>query len=292
VDGTVRRVKSGWEATGQSWQYDAERYAKVTAVRRIEQQAMRDYIATERCRMQFLREQLDDPYAEPCGRCDNCGGTTVPTGVGEATVSAARDRLGRPGVTVEPRRQWPAAMSALGVPLAGRISAAQMAAPGRAIARCTDLGYGSRVRELFAPSQADGDVPDDLVQAAVKVLAAWDWGERPAAVVSVGSRTRPQLVHSLASRLARIGRLPYLGSVEHVGAPQGSRSNSAQRLRAIYGTYQVPSAITAALPGLAGKPILLVDDRTDTGWTLTLVTRLLREAGAGPVYPFVLAVEA
>jgi ATP-dependent DNA helicase RecQ len=292
VDGAVRRVKSGWEATGQPWQYDAERYAKVAAVRLIEQQAMRDYIATERCRMQFLREQLDDPYAEPCGRCDNCGGTTVPTGVGEATVSAARDRLGRPGVTVEPRRQWPAAMSALGVPLAGRISAAQMAAPGRAIARFTDLGYGARVRELFTPGQADGDVPDDLVQAAVKVLAAWDWGERPAAVVSVGSRTRPQLVCSLASRLARIGRLPYLGSVEHVGAPHGSRSNSAQRLRAIYGTYQVPSAIAAALPGLAGKPILLVDDRTDTGWTLTLVTRLLREAGAGPVYPFVLAVEA
>ena len=42
----------------------------------------------------------------------------------------------------------------------------------------------------------------------------------------------------------------------------------------------------------ATKPILLVDDRTDTGWTLTLVTRLLREAGAGPVYPFVLAVDA
>jgi ATP-dependent DNA helicase RecQ len=292
VDGAVRRVKSGWEATGQPWQYDAERYAKVAAVRRIEQQAMRDYITTERCRMQFLREQLDDPYAAPCGRCDNCGGATVPTAVGAATVSAARDRLGRPGVTVEPRRQWPAAMTALGVPLSGRISAAQMAAPGRAIARFTDLGYGSRVRELFAPGQADGVVPDDLFQAAVNVLAAWDWGERPAAVVSVGSRTRPQLVHSIASRLARIGRLPYLGSVEHAGAPHGSRSNSAQRLRAIYSTYQVPRAITAALPGLAGKPILLVDDRTDTGWTLTLVTRLLREAGAGPVYPFVLAVEA
>ena len=142
---------------------------------------------------------------------------------------------------------------------------------------------------------AHGDL--EAVRTALEIdstlaNAAWDWGERPAAVVSVGSRTRPQLVHSLASRLARIGRLPYLGSVEHVGAPQGSRSNSAQRLRAIYGTYQVPSAITAALTGLAGKPILLVDDRTDTGWTLTLVTRLLREAGAGPVYPFVLAVDA
>jgi len=292
VDGAVRRVKSGWEATGQPWRYDAERYAKVAAVRQAEQQAMRDYIATDGCRMQFLREQLDDPYAEPCGRCDNCGGTAVPTGIGAATVDAARERLGRPGVTIEPRRQWPSAMSTLGVPLAGRIPAGELATPGRAIARFTDLGYGARVRALFAPDEIDGDVPDDLFQAAVKVLAAWDWGERPVAVVSIDSRTRPQLVHSIAARLAKIGRLPYLGGVRHTGASSAGRSNSAQRLRAVCGAYQLPGELDAALPALGGKPILLVDDRTDTGWTLTVVTQLLRQAGAGPVYPFTLAVEA
>ncbi len=294
VDGAVRRVKSGWEATGQPWRYDAERYAKVAAVRQAEQQAMHDYIATDGCRMQFLREQLDDPYAEPCGRCDNCGGASVPTGVGAATIGAARERLGRPGVTIEPRRQWPSAMSALDVPLSGRIPAGELATPGRAIARYTDLGYGARVRALFAPVAPDGDVPDDLFQAAVKVLAAWNWGERPVAVVSIDSRTRPQLVHSIAARLAKIGRLPYLGSVRHsgAGASGGSRSNSAQRLRAVYGAYQLPGELASELPGLGGKPILLVDDRTDTGWTLTVVTQLLRQAGAGPVYPFTLAIEA
>ncbi len=292
VDGAVRRVRSGWEATGQPWRYDAERYARVAEVRRVEQQAMRAYIATTECRMQFLRAQLDDPDAAPCGRCDNCGGTTVPRGFSDTTVGAARERLGRPGVTVEPRRQWPSAMAALGVPLSGKISAERQAAAGRAIARFTDLGYGARLRALFAPDVADQDVPDELFQAAVKVLAAWDWGVRPGAVVSVGSHTHPQLVDSVASRLARIGRLPYLGQVEHTGASGGSRSNSAQRLRAVHGAYRVPRELTAALPGLAGQPILLVDDRTDTGWTLTVVAQLLRAAGSGPVYPFVLAVEA
>ena len=291
VDGVVRRVKSGWQATGQPWRYDAQRYARVAEVRQSEQQAMRDYLVTTGCRMEFLRRQLDDPAAAPCGRCDNCGGTSVPTGVSAAAVDAAQDKLTRPGVTIEPRRQWPSAMTTLGVPLSGRIPDDRMATAGRAVARLTDLGYGQRLRAALGPGVPDGDVPDDLLKVAVRVLAAWGWSERPAAFVAVGSRTRPLLIESLAVGLARVGRLPYLGSVRHVGPSGIGRSNSAQRLRAVYGAYQLPAEILAALPALGGAPILLVDDRVDTGWTLTVVTQFLREAGAGPVYPFVLAMD-
>lgn len=292
VDGAVRRVKSGWEATGRSWHYDADRYARVAAVRQAEQQAMLDYITTGTCRMQYLREQLDDPYAAPCGRCDNCGGTRLSKGVGEASMSTASARISRPGITLEPRRLWPTAMATLGVALTGRIPPEQMAEPGRAVARLTDLGYGSQLRALFALDRADGEVPEDLLKAAVKVLAAWEWAERPCAVVSVGSRSHPRLVTSLATGLARIGRLPYLGGVEHSGRVQEGRSNGAQRLRAVYGAYRLPDEVAAALRALAGKPILLVDDRADSGWTLTVVASLLRRAGAGPAYPFVLAIQA
>src|SRR3954463_16265854 len=60
VDGAVRRVSGGWVATGQPWVYDAERYTRVSADRAAEQEAMRAYAATDGCRMQFLRQQLDD----------------------------------------------------------------------------------------------------------------------------------------------------------------------------------------------------------------------------------------
>src|SRR3712207_8775693 len=50
------------------------------------QEAMRAYASTDDCLMQFLRRQLDDPEAEPCGRCANCearvlgeGGSTMLT---------------------------------------------------------------------------------------------------------------------------------------------------------------------------------------------------------------------
>lgn len=248
---------------------------------------MRDYIRTGGCRMLFLREQLDDPYAEPCGRCDNCGGLTLHADVSPDTAAAAAERLARPGVTIDPRRQWPPAMTDFGIDLTGRIPAAEMAEPGRAVARFTDLGYGPRVREVVAPDRPDTPAPDDLVQAAVRVLAAWEWDNRPSVVVSVGSVSRPLLVDSLARRIAEIGRLPYAGPIPHRGPAAPSRSNSAQRLRAIAGTFEVPADIARAV---AGQPVLLVDDYTATGWTLALVARHLRQAGATAVLPLVLGI--
>jgi ATP-dependent DNA helicase RecQ len=49
--------------------------------------------------------------------------------------------------------------------------------------------------------------------------------------------------------------------------------------------------VRAAVSGLDG-PVLVVDDRIETGWTMTVAARLLRQAGAPAVLPLVLAVTA
>ena len=36
-------------------------------------------------------------------------------------------------------------------------------------------------------------------------------------------------------------------------------------------------------------PVLLIDDRVDTGWTMTVAAKLLRDAGAPAVLPLALA---
>src|SRR6187549_2318267 len=115
VDGAVRRVRGGWEATGREWAYDEERYRRVAEAREREQRAMLDYLDTDRCRMRFLREQLDDPEAADCGRCDNCGGFAVSADVSASALEEADARLARPGVVVEPRKMWPTALANLGV---------------------------------------------------------------------------------------------------------------------------------------------------------------------------------
>lgn len=300
VDGAVKRVKGGWTATGQPWSYDTDRYAWVARQRAAEQQAMREYGTTAGCRMEFLQRQLDDGTAASCGRCDNCAGARFTADASSAALDAARADLVRAGVEVEPRKMWPTGLGSVGMDLKGRIPAGEQAAPGRALGRLSDIGWGNRLRPLLTPQTPDGPVPDDVAQAVVGVLTDWAKGPggwasgaaaRPVGVVSVASRSRARLIGSLAEHIARVGRLPLLGGLEYDGdAPRVARSNSAQRLKSLDGALRVPPALAAALAEAPG-PVLLVDDFTETGWTLAVAARLLRRAGAGEVLPLVLAVQ-
>jgi len=301
-DGAARRVRGGWVRTGESWVYDGERHRRIAQARRAEQQAMLDYLDTPGCRLVYLRGQLDDAGAQPCGRCDNCAGAAWTPDVDAASIAYASERLSRPGVAVPPRKQWPSGMSGLGIPVSGRITTGELAEEGRVIGRLSDIGWGMRLRELISAQEplagpsdstgqpavaADAPVPKDVLDACVRVLAGWGWAQRPVAVIGIGSRTRPHQLQHLARRIAEIGRLPLLGSLASTGPRPGEHANSAQRLAAVWERFDA-----ASLPdlGALSGPVLLVDDLIDSGWTMTVAARLLRRAGAPAVLPFALAL--
>jgi ATP-dependent DNA helicase RecQ len=290
VDGAVTRTVGGWAATGRPWAYDRDRYERVARERKREQQAMLDYLATGACRMEFLRSELDDPAATACGRCDNCTGSPWPADVPEAGAQAARDRLARPGVSVDPRKMWPTGMKELGIDASGKIPATRTAEPGRALGRLTDVGWGATLRSLFAEGAMDEPVTGQLTDAVVKVLAAWDWARRPVSVVTMPSRSRPRLIGSLGQRIAEIGRLTYLGALGYAtpDGPGPRRHNSAQRLASLWHAIVVPEELRDALKASDG-PVLLIDDQIDTGWTMTVASALLRDANAPAVLPLALA---
>ena len=289
VDGAVRRVQGGWVATGQPWTYDRERYERITAAREAEQQAMLAYEHATTCRMELLQRALDDETAVPCGRCDVCAGAWYPVDVDDAAGQVATGSLQRVGVEIDPRAQWPTG-SQVGK---GKIAVDERPDPGRAVARLTDLGWGGTLRELFAPGAPDAPVTDAVLGACVQVLKDWSWAERPVAVVQIPSRSRPRLVESLARGLAGIGRLEDLGALDLVGdGPRlGPDVNSVYRLADVWGGLAVGPDLAERLAAVRG-PVLLVDDRVDSRWTMTIASRELRRHGAPAVLPFALAVVA
>ncbi|MCU7723158.1 DEAD/DEAH box helicase [Actinoplanes sp. KI2] len=296
VDGAVRRTRGGWLATGEPWTYDTARLRRVAEARSAEQKTMIEYAETDSCRMEYLRRCLDDPEATACGRCDNCAGPLFDTDASTASLAAAAF-LGRPGVEIAPKKLWPTGLAAVGISLKGKIGPAEQIEPGRAVGRLSDLGWGSRLRTVVTPDSPDGPIPDELATAVVEILKAWAhgddaWRQRPAAVVEVGSHRHPQLIHTLAEHIARVGRLPLLGAVTS-SAPTvtASRGNSAQRVRALHDAFAVPPEVATVLSGL-NAPVLLVDDLVDSGWTMSLAGRALRRAGAEGVLPLALAVSA
>jgi ATP-dependent DNA helicase RecQ len=227
-------------------------------------------------------------------------------------------------VEIPPRAQWHTGADRLGVEVKGKIAAGELLEPGRVVARLTDLGWGQRLRTLLGDDGVGGtvtldaeapgieedpdaaldvpvrrsvsDVPpdDELLKACARVLGAWDWAQRPGAVVAMPSRRRPQLVAGVAQGLARIGRLPYLGtlSLAHGGPTGGPGGNSAFRLAAVWQRIVVDPELRTRLEELGSAPVLLVDDLVDSRWTMTVAGRELRRAGVPAVLPFALASTA
>jgi ATP-dependent DNA helicase RecQ len=199
-------------------------------------------------------------------------------------VSTAGERLSRPGVAVAPRKLWPTALGNLGLELSGKIVGAE---EGRVVARLTDLGLGQALRDLFRPDATDREVPVPLVQGVVATLA--DWAPAADGIVGFESRTRPMLVDSLVSGLARHLGVPVLGRVtirdDSIGPGHGA-TNSAQRVAAL------SRRSTLQVDDVAARRVLLVDDLIVSGWSMTLAAHWLREAGAAAVLPLALGSES
>jgi len=281
VEGVVTRVRGSYSRSAEAWEYPTERVERITALRRAEQQAMRDYASGAGCLMEFLRRELDDPEAEACGRCANCTGDRVSADVDPALRAAALDVLRSWELTLEPRRQWPSGLGD-GFPK-GRLSDEEKLQPGRALATLGDGGWGELVRRGREEGGAFGD---ELVSVAASLIRdRWGGASDVTWVTCVPSIVRPSLVPDFARLLADALGLPFVASVRKVreNQPQSTQQNSAQQVRNVWGVFAVDDVLD--------EPVLLVDDLVDSRWTLTVVGQGLMTAGSGPVHPFVLATQ-
>jgi ATP-dependent DNA helicase RecQ len=269
VEGAVQRDGSRWSsAEGSGWTYDAERYARVTALRRREQEAMAAFGADGRCLMRALQEELDDPDPRDCGRCSVCAGPRYAGPLDPALVREAALLLRSRPIVLETKKMAPDETGAM-----RKIPEDVRAEEGRALARLGDGGWDPVVQAGRRGGAYDGE----LLDAAAEVVRAW--GVPVQWVTAVPSPLMPDFAGRLAGKLG----LRFVPALERVAVrpPQREMANSAQQVANVRGAF----AVTGELPG---GPCLLVDDVRFSGWTLAMLAGQLRRRGAPAVYPLAL----
>ena len=278
----VRKEGTQWYRTPTRFSVDEKRIAQLCDLRRAEQKQMQEYMQTPECLMRFLSRALDDPHAADCGRCASClGGEVVPRSYDLALANEASLFMRHSHHEINPRKRWPA--DALPrYRFKGTIKPELANEPGRALSVYGDAGWGEMVKHAKYASQQYGD---DLVKGCAQMIAEWSPRPRPEWVTSVPSNRHPELVPAFARRLAAQLGIPFRPAVRQVAehAPQKLMENSAQQARNLDGVFAIDSA------QLQRAPVLLIDDIVDSGWTLTVIGALLRQAGCPTVFPVVLA---
>lgn len=280
LEGVVEKPDRDWKLTGQQTEPDYERWGQVTAQRHRELAQMEGFIEYQGCLMRFIAEALDDHTVDSdCGRCQNCRDAEIRSNPTPAEIERARQFLTQERfITIQPRKQWPA--GGIGA-LKGKIHDPN--AIGLALCYANDAPWGFAIKRSKSKTQHFGQ---ELVRASAKLLTTY-WqqiDEVPQWVTCVPSLRYPELVPQFAQRLAAELNLPFIPAIRKSSErpPQNQMHNSFQQLQNLWKAFALNGEV---LP----KPVLLVDDFVDSGWTLTYLGAMLRHHGSGAVHPFTLA---
>jgi len=274
-----------WLRTAVDFEIDQERINFLTQQKAREWLEVQEYIGHQDCLMAFLSNALDDDDDTPCGKCSNClPENKLPETFAETFGIEAAKFLRHSEMSLKPRIQIPRdAFPKFG--FSGYLNRNGLEAEtGRILSRWGDAGWGRLVIEGKNANHFD----DKLVNAACEMLEErWKPDPLPLWVTCVPSHDHPDLVPDFAKRVAAKLGLPFQDVVKkgQRNKPQKQMRNGFYQCRNLDGVFKIDGEVKP-------DPVLLIDDRVDSGWTLTVIAALLRESGSGPVYPMVLATTA
>lgn len=278
IDGSIYKEKSKYYRSINPWNPDFEHSKKITNIRKQELKSMNYYTKTQECYMEYISKELDDKYAKQCGKCSNCRGENIfPTSVKFENILEAEKFIKGEYLDIEPRKKWPT-----GVKINNKNNIDDSIRMEKGLMLCSygDYGWGQLVK---SGKYQDDYFSDELVDAAYNLLKdkvkEWDikW------ITSIPSLRRPNLVKSYAQRLANKLNIFYDEVlVKKANTPeQKSMENSFGQYENVYNGIGIKKCYQGN--------VLIIDDMVDSKWTLTYTAYLLRDSGAGRVYPFALA---
>lgn len=276
--------QSKWLRTPIHYELDQNRVNRLTELREHEWQQVLAYLNEPRCLMAFLRHALDDAENDDCGKCVRClERELVSSKVDGRLVHQAATFIRHAELPIKPKKQIAkGGFEHYGFPT--NLPLNIQAAEGRVLSQWRDGGWG----ELAANGKELGHFDDALVSAMAEMIQSrWQPNPKPTWLCCVPSLGHPTLVPDFAQRLANALGVPFVNCVIKVrqNEPQKWQNNRFHQCRNLDGVFAVNAYIP---PG----PVLLVDDMIDSGWTMTVIAALLKQAGSEHVYPLAISSTA
>lgn len=276
-------IKQGtyWKRTLHRYHYNQQRIAQLTQQRIREWEEIRRYLLTPQCKMHFLQQVLDDKISAPCGQCDSClSRPVVDIQLDAQILQQAQRFLQHSEMVLTPRKRFSVSIYPQ-FGFSGNIPEGLRPEIGRILSRWGEEGWGSLVKQ----GKQQGRFDDALVEACAEMIVQrWKPNPMPQWVCAVPSLRSPHLVNDFAQRLARRLNLPFVDCIQKLkdNPPQKLQHNSYHQCLNLDGVFEITNH-------LYKMPALLVDDVYDSGWTLTVISALLKQAGVSAVYPCALA---
>ena len=181
--------------------------------------------------------------------------------------------------------EWPAEYRFIRSPLGeGKIPPNQLAEEGRALSLYADhVGQRVSQEKYYAQSKK---FSDELVTACVEMVREWSPDPAPQWVTCIPSLEPSKLVAAFAERLAEELGLDFVECIQKTpnNKKQKFRTNTFERISNLDGAFTINTDQCRA------GACLLVDDITGSGWTFTVASALLRQAGCSAVYPMALSL--
>jgi ATP-dependent DNA helicase RecQ len=280
----IQRVEGRWLRTPAPCSLNPDKVERLKGIRIREREQMRRYMESRQCLMAFLVSELNDADTATCGQCAVCQGKpVVPLEISNAALMQAQRFLSRLEMTLAPRKRAPAgSLAEFGIE--GTVIPEEIRCEtGRVLCRWGDPGLGKLVID---GKYHTGRFDNQLIQASAEMIEGrWRPEPFPQWGTCVPSLRTPRLVPEFAERLCHRLGIPFVLVLQKIKEtrPQKEMENSYHQVANICGAFEVKD-----LKGYKDRPVLLIDDMIDSGWTLTLAGMALRRAGAGAVYPFAL----
>jgi len=245
---------------------------------------MQGYIDHNECLMNFLQIALDDPTNQKCNNCENCKPLiSLPTDSKKELVNEAYRFIRQNEMPLVLKIQVaPNSFPAYG--FKGNLHTSLRGETGRILSRWGDAGWG----HVVADGKHNNHFDDELVDAVVEMIEdRWNPSPMPLYVTCVPSLNHIDLVPDFSKRFADKLGLEFLNIIEKVknNSQQKFMQNRFNQCLNLDGAFIIEG-------NLDGSPVFLIDDIVDSCWTLTIITALLKQAGAGSVFPIALASTA